>query len=651
MSACLGDDRNNNIAPGLVVSSPGLATVRQRLRVAGSKVKVNLRKLEKRDRLAEQKLQAALESSFRDKSPLRTLWVLFRGQRPRMLLAIVLYILKQSPAWVWPIITGNIIAMGAELYTASRHGHIPADPLAVTWIALNAGIMLILLLQNVPTHTLYSYHLSVAVRNVQLTLRSALVVRMQQLSMSFHDRTQSGKLQSKVLRDVEAVENLSRLLIENVLSGTIILVVALVVTLTGRPSVTLFFLLTVPAAVLLARVFRRALRKRNEQFRREVEEMSARVAEMIDMIPITRAHAVEDTEVERLHRQLLRIRHSGQQLDVINNLFASSAWVVSMIFQLLCLVFNVWQCAHGWITIGDVVKYQGFFGMLVGVVQQAVNIVPQMTMGMESIRSIGEVLESPDIEQNEGKIEVNTVAGRLQFEHVTFQYPGTARPAVADLSLDVAAGECVAVVGESGSGKSTLMNLVIGFRRPTGGRVLLDGVDMAAINFRSFRRFLAVVPQQTVLFSGTIRENITYGLKAVPAAKLNQALEMSNCAQFVAELPQGLDTPIGSHGGRLSGGQRQRLAIARALLRDPRLIILDEATSALDLLSEQLVQQAINRLIAGRTTFIVAHRLSTIRHAHRIVVMSSGRIIEVGTHADLLARPGSAFSRLYALQT
>jgi ATP-binding cassette subfamily B protein len=274
-----------------------------------------------------------------------------------------------------------------------------------------------------------------------------------------------------------------------------------------------------------------------------------------------------------------------------------------------------------------------------------------MTMGVESIRSIGEVLESPDIEQNEGKLEVATVAGRLQFEHVTFQYPGAAHPAVADLSLDVAAGECVAVVGESGSGKSTLMNLVIGFRRPTGGRVLLDGVDMAAINFRSFRRFLAVVPQQTVLFSGTIRENITYGLKAVPAAKLNQALEMANCAQFVAELPQGLETPIGGHGGRLSGGQRQRLAIARALLRDPRLIILDEATSALDLLSEQLVQQAINRLIAGRTTFIVAHRLSTIRHAHRIVVMSGGRIIEVGTHAELLARPGSAFSRLYALQT
>jgi ATP-binding cassette subfamily B protein len=313
-------------------------------------------------------------------------------------------------------------------------------------------------------------------------------------------------------------------------------------------------------------------------------------------------------------------------------------------------MFNIWQCTRGRITVGDVVMYQGFFGMVVGSVQGVVGILPQLSSGIESMRSIGEVLECPDIEVNEGKLSVASVAGRFTFERVSFTYPDAPRPALSDFSLDVKAGECLAVVGESGSGKTTLMSLVIGFRRPTAGRILLDGVDTANIDFRSFRQFLAVVPQQTVLFSGTVRENISYGLTDVTDAKVNEALEIANCTDFIRKLPRGIDTIIGSHGGKLSGGQRQRIAIARALLRDPRVIIFDEATSALDLESEFLVQQAINRLIDGRTTFIVAHRLSTIRNAHRVIVMRDGRLEEVGTPEKLLATTGSAFGRLHALQ-
>jgi ATP-binding cassette subfamily B protein len=185
-----------------------------------------------------------------------------------------------------------------------------------------------------------------------------------------------------------------------------------------------------------------------------------------------------------------------------------------------------------------------------------------------------------------------------------------------------------------------MMNLIIGFRRPTSGKILLDRIDMATINYRSFRRFVAVVPQQTVLFSGSVRENITYGLSHVTESKLYEALEMANCAEFVRKLPEGLETIIGSHGGKLSGGQRQRIAIARALLRDPRVIILDEATSALDVASEKLVQEAISRLIKGRTTFIVAHRLSTLRNSDLVVVLDHGRIVQMGTHEDLLRREG-----------
>jgi ATP-binding cassette subfamily B protein len=599
---------------------------------------------------AEQKFQKTLDVSYRGKNPLRTLWQLFQGRRLQLLLVAVLFTIKQSPVWVLPIVTGNIITHISQIYAARQTGHAPADPRAVGLIVFNATIMLVLIVQNVPMHTLYASCLSSAVRHVQLLLRSALVVRLQQLSMGFHDSTQSGKLQSKVLRDVEAVENLSRMMVENLLQGGIVVFVGIIVTLMKRPSVTLFFLITVPAAALLTRMFWRRMSTRNEEFRREVEDMSGRVSEMIEMIPITRAHAVEGAEVGRLHVQLERIRDTGQKLDTANNLFQSCAWATFQGFQLLCLLFNIWQCYHGWISVGDVVMYQGFFGMIVGAVQALLGIMPQLNTGIESMRSIGEVLESPDIEENDGKFDVASVRGSFEFERVRFEYPGVDRPAIDDLSLSVRAGECVAVVGESGSGKSTLMSLIIGFRRPTGGRILLDGVDMATINFRSFRRFLAVVPQQTVLFTGSVRDNITYGLQNVSEARLADALQMSNCTDFVQKLPQGLDTSIGSHGGKLSGGQRQRIAIARALLRDPRVIILDEATSALDLESEFLVQQAINRLIEGRTTFIVAHRLSTIRHANRVVVMSEGRITESGTHQELIDREGSAFARLHALQ-
>ena len=601
-------------------------------------------------RSTEQQIHAALDSAYRNKTPLDTLWSLFQNYRPRMLLVIITFAIKQSPVWALPIVTGNIITAITQIDFHRHSGHAYAGGPLIRFMIINAAIMFILIGQNIPMHTLYARLLSSVVRQVQLVLRSALVVRLQQLSMSFHDNMLAGRLQSKVLRDVEAVQQLSSLLIDTLLSGALVLVAAFVVTVTRSPTTLLFFLITVPAAVGLTRLFGGVMRQRNEAFRIELEKMSGEVSEMIEMIPVARAHAVEQSEVDRVNRRLVRIRRVGQELDTTSNLFGSSGWATFQFFQMLCLVFNVWQCYHGWITVGDVVMYQGFFAMVVGSVQSMVATIPQLAIGIESIRSIGEVLESPDIERNDGKLTVSSVRGHIEFQSVCYQYPGTHRQAVENFSLDVAGGETIAVVGQSGSGKSTLMNLIIGFRRPTAGRILVDGIDMEAINLQTLRRFLAVVPQQVVLFSGTVRENIAYGLEHVSQEQLNRVLEMANCTEFIRELPKGIDTPLGNRGGKLSGGQRQRIAIARAMLRDPHIIILDEATSALDLASEHLVQQAIARLIKGRTTFIVAHRLSTIRDAHRVAVMDHGRLAEVGAYADLLARPDSAFARLHALQ-
>ena len=248
-----------------------------------------------------------------------------------------------------------------------------------------------------------------------------------------------------------------------------------------------------------------------------------------------------------------------------------------------------------------------------------------------------------------GKKKVKKVSGDITFKDVEFGYQAGKAPVLKNFNLHVKKGECIAFVGESGAGKTTILNFIIGFNNPTLGKIFLDGVDMSELDLRSYRKFIAVVPQNTILFSGTLRENITYGLTNVRDEKLKQIIEYSNIKEFIDKLPNGIDTQVGEHGGKLSGGQRQRIAIARALIRDPQIIMLDEATSALDNISELQVQRAMNNLIKGRTTFVVAHRLSTIRDADKIAVMNHGSCVEYGTYDELVAKHGE-FYKLKQLQ-
>ncbi len=581
-----------------------------------------------------------LEGGFDVSQPRRTLWRLFAGQHARVYGAVALYVVKQTPASLLPLVVGMVVD------ALTRGG--PGCFHRVLWIS---GIYFLLLLQNPLVHTSFVRLMSTALRHMQFNLRSSLVDRLHQLSISYYEEKQSGVLQAKLLRDVDAIDGLCRHLMHTGLNGILIILYVTLIALFKQPFLAVYFLVTVPAGVALLKVFDARFKEQYKALRTETEQMNARVGEMLQMLPVTRAHGLESVESRSVRGVFERIRRRGVQVDTLTEWFASSSWFTFMCLQLACLVFASWLVVHHRITVGDAVMYQSYFGMLIGAVQQFLSIFPALAQGADAIRSLGEVLQCGQVEINHGKpLAPDPLRGDLVFDGVRFQYPGAAAPALDAVSLHVSPGETVAFVGESGAGKSTLIHLAIGFRHPDQGVVRLDGMDLRNLDLRSYRRQIGVVPQSTLLFHGTLRDNVTYGLEGVKDDWVWQVLTQANLGSWVENLPQGLDTHLGEGGARLSGGQRQRMAIARALIRNPRLVILDEATSALDSESEQLVQEAIARLTRGRTTLIVAHRFSTIRHANRIVVLQRGRVVEEGAWEDLMARNGY-FRRLANLQS
>ncbi|MFF9275931.1 ABC transporter ATP-binding protein [Streptomyces griseosporeus] len=583
-------------------------------------------------------LERPLDHRYRDEHPVRTLAYLLRADRRRLAAAVVVFTVKHSPIWLLPLITASIID------TVVRHG-----PVSRIWTS--TGIILFILVINYPLHVLYVRLLYGSVRRMGTTLRSALCTRMQQLSIGYHSRVSAGVLQAKVVRDVETVEQMVQQTAELGLGATTVLTGGLVIIAVRTPQFLPVFLVVVPAAALLVARLRARLRTHNEHFRHEVETLSSRVTEMTRLIPVTRAHGLEGKALHRMDRTLRRLLTSGMRLDLVNGRFGSLAWVVLNVVGVLVLTAAALVSYHRvWgVTPGDVVMLSAFLTTLTNSTTTLAGLAPVITKGLESVRSVGEVLQAPELEDNAGKSEVTAVRGAVAFDAVGYAYD-SGRAAVRDFTLRVAPGETIALVGASGAGKSTVLNLVIGFIRPTSGRLLLDGTDMSTLDLRTYRRFVSVVPQESILFDGTVRENVAYGMEdEADEERVRAALRDANALEFVDRLPQGLDTLVGEHGARLSGGQRQRLAIARALIRDPKVLILDEATSALDTRSEALVQEALARLLRGRTTFVVAHRLSTVRGADRIVVMGDGRILETGTHDELLRR-GGAYSALHAGQ-
>lgn len=584
------------------------------------------------DRYQEMERRFAACYQKHGKHSVRVLLEFYRGQYHKFLLSTLFFLLKHSPALLSPLLIANVVNGVIEGGEAGRRA-----------IFINVGIWLGLLSIHLPANWIHNQLKSRVIRNTEAGLRAALVRKLQELSIPYHTGSQSGRLQSKIMRDVEAVETLSSQLFVNLLNIVMNLVITLSITAVKNRLILVFFILVAPVAAGAVVAFRAKIHRENRSFRQGMEETSARVMEMVEMVPVARAHALEDKEAARISALLEETANRGYRLDMVQAHFGAVSWVVFQVFQVVCLAVSGFMAMSGLIKVGDVTFYQSSFTTVVNQFSALINLLPILTKGLESVSSIGEVLSSDEIEENEGKEELLSLRGEYAFKQVSFSYPGSSKEVLHGLDFTVKQGETIALVGESGSGKTTILNMLIGFILPSGGQLMLDGKDMKGLNLRTYRRFLSVVPQMPVLFTGTVRENITYGLEHVSEEQIAQAVEAANLSEVVKRLPQGLDTMIEEHGANLSGGQRQRISIARALIRNPQVIILDEATSALDSISESEIQEALERLTKGRTTFIVAHRLSTVRGADRILVIGQGRIREQGSYQELMAKKGEFY--------
>lgn len=567
-----------------------------------------------------------------------TLFRFYKGNYKNLILAAIMFLVKSSPTWIIPLITAAVIDI------ATRR---PAD--ALHQFVIYGTVAVLILLQNIPTHTIYMMFLSRAQRSVEAGLRGAMIRKLQQLSITFHKEIESGKIQSKVMRDVEAIENFTSQIFTTAITVITNMTISLVIVINKNITVFFMFLVCIPFAVLMNNIFKKRMRKLSHNFRKEMENTASDVLDMEELIPVTRAHALEHCEVKKLTDSVTRIAESGYKMDKIYAIFGSANWVMISLFQMICLFFTGILAYRGKITIGDVSLFQSYFNSLIAQVSSIMALLPIIAKGTESISSIGEILSSPDIENNENKIKIEDLKGGYEFKNVCFKYDDKT-PVLNDFSLTVKPGETVALVGESGSGKSTVLNLVIGFNKLDSGSFKIDGIDAEKIDMRSYRRFISVVPQNSILFSGTIRENITYGRRHVTDDLLNYAVKAARLESVIEKLPDGIDTKVGEHGAKLSGGQRQRISIARAIIRNPRVIIFDEATSALDSVTESEIQKAIENLTENRTTFIVAHRLSTIKNADKIAVVDSGRCVEYGTYDELMEKKGR-FYKLKQMQS
>jgi ATP-binding cassette, subfamily B, bacterial len=480
-------------------------------------------------------------------------------------------------------------------------------------------------------------------------LRVRVFGHLQTLSIGFHSRRRAGVLVSRLTNDVQALDQLVSDGVVTLFQSTLTLIgtVAILVWLDLRLALVTFLVLPLLLAASLA--YRIASTEAYRVTREKIAWITSYLQETLSGVRVVRAFGQEPRHRRRFAQLNDDNRSANMRTVRLNAAYFPSVELMSALATVGILVYGGYQAIAGDVTIGVLVAFVAALNNFFDPIQQLSQLYTTYQSGMAALDKIFELLdESPDVVDRRGALTLPRLEGRLDFEHVSFCYGEGEETvwALRDVDLYVPAGQTVALVGATGAGKSTLAKLVARFYDPTEGRVLVDGHDLRDVRARSLRSQLGVVPQEGFLFSGTIRENIAFGRPDATDEEIAAAARALGADEFVAGLEGGYDAEVGERGSQLSAGQRQLVAFARALIADPRILILDEATSNVDIHTEARVEAALRRLLAGRTAIVIAHRLSTIRRAGRIVVLDHGRVIEQGTHEELLEAAG-AYSRLY----
>ena len=535
-----------------------------------------------------------------------------------------------------------LINLAGKLATPFAQGNVVA-------IAQITGSCALVFLVRGLFQSIQDMYMAKAALRVAFHLRQQVYAHLQKLNLSYFETAKSGDLSYRLTEDVDRVGEVVNKGFHDFIPCILQLLAIPIYMIYLNWQLTLATVIVAPLMGILVGWFGERLRKYSLKSQNRVSGLSAILSEVFNGIRLVQAFAAENYEIARFGHEAersLKAKYSAErlkaiQIPIIGFLEALSA--------LSLLIVGAWQISQNNLTVANFFSYLAAAALLIDPIGHTTNNYNEFKQGEASVDRVFELMAiQPTVIEKVNAIALPPVNGKVEYRHISFAYkPG--EPVLKDISLLVSPGEAIALVGASGAGKTTFVNLLPRFYDPEVGQIFIDGVDIRDVKLHSLRRQIGIVPQETIMFSGTIAQNIAFGQKVFDMEAVKEAAKIANAHQFISQLPEGYETWVGERGVNLSGGQRQRIAIARAVLLNPQILILDEATSALDSESEALVQEALERLMEKRTVFIIAHRLSTVRRCDRILVLEQGQIVESGTHEELLALE-HRYARFYAQQ-